>query len=121
VLAPIGGRVRDAQTLAELRIVGDAPLPLRSHIVSVIRGSDGYTVLLHDGPVLYFGDATLPHAKWDAAAAVLASPTSRGARYIDVALPSRPAAQVGDPSTSRGATGASGSVASIASLVSAGG
>jgi hypothetical protein len=30
---------------------------------------------------------------------VLANPTSRGASYIDVSLPSRPAAQVDDPAS----------------------
>jgi cell division protein FtsQ len=121
IQAPIGGRVHEWQTLTELRIAGDVPAALRTRVASVLRGSDGFTVILHSGPLLYFGDGTLPHAKWDAAAAVLANPTSRGARYIDVSLPSRPAAQVGDPSTAAGSTGASGSVVSVATLVSGAG
>jgi hypothetical protein len=45
---------------------------------------------------------------------VLAAPSSRGATYIDLVLPSRPDAQVGDPATSLTAAytaGARGSTA----------
>jgi hypothetical protein len=48
---------------------------------------------------LIFGDGSLPHAKWDAAAAVLSDHWSIGASYVDVRIPSRPAAQVADPHT----------------------
>jgi hypothetical protein len=66
------------------------------------------TIHLHRGPKLIFGNDALPHAKWDAAAAVLADPSSRGASYIDLRLPSRPVAQVADPQTSPTATAAAG-------------
>ena len=46
-------------------------------------------------PEIYFGTPTLLHAKWVAATAVLAAPTSAGATYIDVTDPARPAAGVG--------------------------
>ena len=68
---------------------------------------------LRNGPLVYFGDNSLPHAKWDSAAAVLASPTSRGASYIDVSLPGRPAAQVANPATSDSSGGSSTAVASL--------
>ncbi len=77
--------------------------------------TEGLTVRLRGGPLVYFGDALLVHAKWDATAAVLANRSSRAARYIDVSLPSRPAAAVDDqatiapastgPTTVAGATG----------------
>ena len=47
---------------------------------------------LRGGLLAYFGDATLPHAKWLSLARVLADPSSAGASYVDVRLPERPAA-----------------------------
>ena len=52
----------------------------------------GVTVEMRDGPTLIFGDATRVRDKWDAAARVLADPAARGAAYIDLRLPDRPAA-----------------------------
>jgi cell division septal protein FtsQ len=111
-VVPVGGRATGAVTREELDLLGAAPAPLRSRVYDVYLGSDGLTVQLRRGPLLYFGDGTLPHAKWDSAAAVLGSPTSRGARYIDVSWPSRPAAQVDDPATSAGGSAASASLGS---------
>jgi cell division protein FtsQ len=102
--APVSGRISDATVGAELALLAAAPAPLRSHVFAVRTSSEGLTVRLRAGPLVYFGDSLLLHAKWDATAAVLASPTSRGARYIDVSLPSRPAAAVDDPATT-GTTG----------------
>ena len=65
-----------------------------------VAGTASSRVYLHRGPRLIFGDGALPHAKWDAAAAVLADHWSLGASYVDVRIPSRPAAQVADPNTS---------------------
>jgi len=110
---PLGGRITDPLTRAELALLDAAPFPLRSHVFAVRSSSEGLTVRLRGGPLVYFGDALMLHAKWDATAAVLASPTSRGARYIDVSLPSRPAAAVDDQATiaaSSGTTGATGTV-----------
>ncbi len=47
---------------------------------------------MRGGLLLYFGDATRPHAKWLSAARVLADPSSAGATYVDVRAPERPAA-----------------------------
>lgn len=98
-VAPVGGRVSDPQARLEIALLDDAPAPLLAHVYSVTAGSHGLTVQLRRGPAIYFGDDALPHAKWASAAAVLANPTSRGASYIDVSLPSRPAAQVDDPAS----------------------
>jgi cell division protein FtsQ len=100
--APVGGRAREAFVLLALRILTDAPAPLRDRAAAVTLADGQLTIYMHRGPRLLFGDDTLPHAKWDAAAAVLADPGSQGASYIDLRLPSRPAAQVGDPATAAG-------------------
>ena len=85
--------------LLALRALSDAPAPLRARVGAVTDADGALTIYLHRGPRLIFGNSALLHAKWDAAAAVLADPGSRGASYIDVRLPSRPAAQVADPAT----------------------
>jgi len=97
---PSGGRTHDAFVLLALRVLGDAPAPLRRRVAAVTVADGLLMIYLHHGPRLIFGNAALPHAKWDAAAAVLADASSRGASYIDVQVPSRPAAQIADPSTS---------------------
>jgi cell division protein FtsQ len=117
---PRGDRVTDSLTRLELALLAAAPRPLRREVYTVRQGAEGLTVRLRHGPLIYFGDATLPHAKWDSAAVVLASPSSRGARYIDVELPGRPAADVGDALTSpqSGATSPSASAATLVGALS---
>ena len=103
---PRQGRSRDGFVLLALGVLADAPAPLL-HRVAAVTVADGLlTVYLHHGPRLIFGNAALPHAKWDAAAAVMADRSSRGASYIDVQVPSRPAAQVADPATTNASTAA---------------
>ena len=58
----------------------------------MFTGPDGLTVGLRNGALIYFGDTARPHAKWIAAARVLADPGSSGASYVDVRVPDRPAA-----------------------------
>ncbi|MGD0198702.1 MAG: hypothetical protein ABSC56_12455 [Solirubrobacteraceae bacterium] len=103
---PVAGRVTDSLDRAEIALLAAAPAVLRRQVFAVRQTSEGLTVRLRGGPLVYFGDSLLPHAKWDATAAVLASGTARGARYIDVSLPSRPAAAVDDPATSTLSAGA---------------
>ena len=55
------------------------------------RSDDGYVAELRDGPELIFGAATRLRAKWAAAARVLADLEARGATYVDLRIPSRPA------------------------------
>ncbi|MCW2983306.1 MAG: FtsQ-type protein, partial [Conexibacter sp.] len=62
----------------------------------VLRASStrqgGLTLVLSSGPDLRFGGADRLAAKWAAAAAVLADSESRGATYLDLRYPERPAA-----------------------------
>jgi len=86
-------RLRNRDALREAQVLGGAPLELRSRLEGVVEDKEkGVTVEMRDGPTLIFGDATRVRDKWDAAARVLADPAARGAAYIDLRLPDRPAA-----------------------------
>jgi cell division septal protein FtsQ len=88
---PSGPRLR-AQPLAEARVLGATPTPLRGDIDAVgFRPSDGVTVRLRGGIELRFGGPSGAAAKWSAAAALLADPRLTSARYIDLRVPERPA------------------------------
>ena len=106
--APTGPRSTDPFVELALRVLGAAPEPLRRRVSAVTIADGALTIHLHRGPRLIFGNGSLPHAKWDAAAAVLADAGSRGATYVDVRLPSRPSAQVADPATSSAGLAATG-------------
>jgi|HubBroStandDraft_6_1064221.scaffolds.fasta_scaffold49779_3 cell division protein FtsQ len=86
------GRVQDATVRAELSVLGAAPSMLLGWVERVYESREGLTVAMRGGLLLYFGDATRPHAKWLSAARVLADPSSAGATYVDVRAPERPAA-----------------------------
>jgi cell division protein FtsQ len=87
------GDVQDATVRGELSVLGAAPRALLGWVARVFESPhEGLTVAMRTGLLLYFGDATRPHAKWLAAARVLADPSSAGATYIDVRAPERPAA-----------------------------
>jgi cell division protein FtsQ len=86
-------RLTDRGALQEARVLGGAPVELRSRLDGVEVSEDkGLVVEMREGPELIFGDVTRVRDKWDAAARVLADPTARGATYIDLRLPDRPAA-----------------------------
>ncbi len=87
-----GERVHGAGLLAALTVLGAAPAPLGGHVERVFTGAEGLTVAMRNGLLVYFGDATRPHAKWLSLARVLADSSSAGASYVDVRLPGRPAA-----------------------------
>jgi cell division protein FtsQ len=87
-----GKRVHGASLLAALSVLGAAPTALARHVERVFTGTQGLTVAMRNGLLVYFGDASRPHAKWLSLARVLADSSSVGASYIDVRLPSRPAA-----------------------------
>lgn len=87
-----GQRLRSPSLLASLTVLGAAPAPLAKLIARASTGPNGLTVTMRNGLLAYFGDATRPHAKWLSLARVLADPSSQGASYVDVRLPSRPAA-----------------------------
>jgi cell division protein FtsQ len=93
-------QITGGQPFNLVRVVGMAPQPLRTRLKSVaVRPGTGIVVQVRNGPELRFGDASRLAAKWIAAARVLAAAGARGATYIDVRLPERPAAG-GLPTTS---------------------
>jgi cell division protein FtsQ len=93
-------RVTAGQPFDLVRVAGLAPKPLQARLKSVaVRPGVGIVAQLRKGPELRFGDASRLPAKWSAAARVLAAAAARGATYIDVRLPERPAAG-GLPTTS---------------------
>ena len=102
---PAGQAIDDGRAARAVALLAAAPTPLRSHVATVSFGSRGLTAALHDGPVLFFGDAARLRAKWTAIVRVLADRSSAGATYLDVRLPERPAAggveplQVQEPPT----------------------
>ncbi len=92
---PSGPRVTGS-AMTEVALLAAAPRPLLARVGQVwIDAVHGLVAQLRGGPRIYFGDAGLLAAKWAAAAAVLASPTSAGAQYVDVTVPQRPAAGSG--------------------------
>lgn len=90
---PGGSRVTDRTVLEAVEVLAAAPYPLLRQVQTVTdSAAHGLTVRLRSGPSLYFGGANRLDAKWIAAAAVLADPGARGASYIDLTDPRRPAA-----------------------------
>jgi cell division protein FtsQ len=91
---PVGQHLKDQSLLAELTVLGATPKRLERFTVRVFSspGGQGLTVAMRNGLLVYFGDASRPHAKWLSLTRVLADPSSAGASYIDVRLPERPAA-----------------------------
>jgi cell division protein FtsQ len=88
---PAGPRLSGAP-LAEARVVGSAPSPLRREVDAVsFSSSNGVTVRIRGGIDLRFGGASVAAAKWAAAAAILADRRLTAARYIDLRVPERPA------------------------------
>jgi hypothetical protein len=85
------GRVTDAKGLAALKVLGAAPDVLLRRVKSLKWGRLGITFQLDKGVKLTFGNAKDAAAKWHAAAAVLANPAAKGAHYIDLRVPERPA------------------------------
>src|SRR5665213_1684390 len=82
-------------------------------------GGQGLTVAMRNGLLVYFGDASRPHAKWLSLARVLAAPSSAGASYIDVRLPERPAAGFSSGSAPSAAASAGGRASTPESTVAA--
>jgi cell division protein FtsQ len=87
-----GQRLHDTSLLNAVTALGAAPAPLASQVTRAYSSTKGLTLVMHNGLVAYFGDATRAHAKWLALARVLADPSAAGASYVDVRLPERPAA-----------------------------
>jgi cell division protein FtsQ len=92
VAPPSGELDRNPLVLEALTVLGAAPHAVRKYLARAYFSPRGLTVATQNGLLIYFGDATRPHAKWLALAAVLAEPTSAGALYVDVRSPERAAA-----------------------------
>lgn len=96
-----GGTHVTGAALAEVRLLAAAPYPLLAKVGQVSSdAAHGLIAELRNGPKVYFGGGDQLGAKWAAAAAVLANPSSAGADYIDVTVPSRPAAGTGSDAAS---------------------
>ncbi|MBV9682159.1 MAG: FtsQ-type POTRA domain-containing protein [Solirubrobacterales bacterium] len=122
---PAGVQVVDGPARQALALLAATPRRLLSRVAQVTTSPPhGLVVQVRSGPEIYFGDSSDLAAKWGAAAAVLADPSSAGASYIDVTDPARPAAGVsqqavvaaglgtgGSPSTTTGSTGPTSSTA----------
>jgi cell division protein FtsQ len=117
-----GGHLHEAQALAAVVVLGAAPAPIARFVARVYSGPEGLTVAMRNGLLVYFGDATRPHAKWMSLARVLTSPSAGGAVYVDVRLPERPAAGFSAPSSSSssGASTPNGSASSASTPVQTG-
>jgi cell division protein FtsQ len=87
-----GARLHEPAALAAVAVLAAAPASLARFAVRAYDGPQGLTVAMRNGLLVYFGDATRPHAKWLSLARVLVSPSAAGASYVDVRLPERPAA-----------------------------
>jgi cell division protein FtsQ len=96
VAVPPGGSRVTGSALSETRLLAAAPWQLLAKVSEATSdAAHGLTVRLRRGPRIYFGEPSELGSKWAAADAVLASPTSAGAAYIDVTDPGRPAAGTG--------------------------
>jgi cell division protein FtsQ len=96
-----GGSHVTGPTLSVVRLLAAAPYQLLNKVSQASdSGAQGLQAQMRNGPKVYFGAAGDLSAKWSAAAAVLADPASAGADYIDVSVPSRPAAGAGSDSSS---------------------
>jgi cell division protein FtsQ len=116
-VSPAGTRVTGA-TMRIVRLLAAAPYQLLGRVSRAFDGgAQGLQAQLRNGPKLNFGTDEELGAKWAAAAAVLADPASAGADYIDVTVPSRPAAGAGsDTASSTRATSSSASAAGAATF-----
>ncbi len=114
----VGARLREPAALAAVGVLAGAPASLERFVARVYEGPEGLTVAMRTGLLVYFGNATRPHAKWLSLARVLVSSGSAGAIYIDVRLPERPAAGFSSsltaisPSSTSSATAAAAASAS---------
>ncbi len=86
-----GDRVTSGKAFQAVTVLGAAPDVLLRKVEAVRWGKMGIVVKIKNGPELYFGDSSDARLKWRDAASVLASENSRGASYLDLRVPGRPA------------------------------
>lgn len=95
-----GARLHESSALGAVAVLAAAPVQLERYVVRAYTGPEGLTLAMRNGLLVYFGNATRPHAKWLSLARVLVSPSAAGASYVDVRLPERPAAGFSSASSS---------------------
>jgi cell division protein FtsQ len=127
--SPTGKRLREQSAVSAAALLAAAPRQLLPRLTEVTTvGGHGLVAQIRNGPSVYFGDSSRARAKWLALLAVLATPNSAGALYIDVTDPSRPAAGAGQGaaqaagigSVASGAGGASSGAASTGTAATGG-
>jgi cell division protein FtsQ len=89
---PGGNRLAEARALRLVALLAAAPVELRRRVSRVGFGPHGLAARIAHGPILYFGPGTRLRAKWISAARVLSDYSSKGASYLDLRVPERPAA-----------------------------
>jgi cell division protein FtsQ len=89
---PAAGTLEEAPARALVGVLGQAPRELRPLLARAYSTGHGIRIAIRQGPVLRFGGVDQPAAKWAAATRVLADPSSKGARFVDVRSPERPVA-----------------------------
>ena len=90
---PSHWRLGRGRAMRLVACAGAAPVDLLPRVDRIREiPAEGLVAYLRDGPRIIFGSAAMLRAKWSAAAAVLADPSSRGASYVDVHAPDRPVA-----------------------------
>lgn len=89
---PGGATLAEPKARQMVELLGAAPTGLLPKISRVEIADRGLVAHISDGPELVFGDDTHLRAKWAAATSVLGDSYSRGATYLDVRVPERPAA-----------------------------
>jgi hypothetical protein len=85
---PKGGRLA-GPILQQALVLGAAPPVLRSCVEGSYYGESGVDVNLYSGIELLFGSASRAAQKWDAAAAILADPSTTDIGYVDLHSPTR--------------------------------
>jgi cell division protein FtsQ len=116
----VGVRLREPTALAAVTLLGAAPAALARMVTRAYSGPEGLTLEMRSGLLVYFGNATRPHAKWMSLARVLASPSAAGALYVDVRLPERPAAGFSSTSPSPSPSPSSTSTSGLSSTLGSG-
>jgi len=103
-------RIDNPRALRSVRALAAAPPLLVPQIAGALEGPErGMVVRLRAGPEVVLGDSSALEAKWASATRVLADRAARGASYVDVRLPDRPAAGgLAEPQDAARATSAPG-------------
>lgn len=87
---PRGAARLSGTALAQVRVLGACPSPLRPYLRSSFYGESGVDVMLRSGIELRFGDASQAARKWRAVATVLADPSIEALDYVNVLAPGHP-------------------------------